>query len=64
MRTNLLEQFFLREDHPVRRVMAQAIILWYLQWEKDRRDPDDMMTQECPIFAADLPYELRETLDT
>lgn len=51
----------LRDDHPVRRVMAQAYVVWYLRREPD---PNDLMTQECPKFGADLLYEVKLTLDT
>ncbi|KAJ5497980.1 hypothetical protein N7453_007031 [Penicillium expansum] len=58
------EATFLSERHPVRRVMAQAFVLRYLQWEDDYESSDDLMTQEHPKFAADLLYEVRETLHT
>lgn len=54
----------LREGHPVRRVMAQAFVLWYLHCPKDDRSLDEFMTQECPKFGADILFELREMLDT
>ncbi|KAJ5977040.1 hypothetical protein N7501_000382 [Penicillium viridicatum] len=54
----------LREAHPVRRVMAQAFVLWYLHIPEDERDAGDLATQECPKFGADLLFELREMLDT
>ncbi|CAI7608913.1 unnamed protein product [Penicillium viridicatum] len=54
----------LREGHPVRRVMAQAFVLWYLHMPEDEREPDDLAVQEFPKFGADLLFELREMLDT
>ncbi|CRL26907.1 BTB/POZ fold [Penicillium camemberti] len=54
----------LREGHPVRRVMAQAFVLTYLQIPKDDRDSDDLGTEEFPKYGADLLFEVRELLDT
>ncbi|KUM64857.1 hypothetical protein ACN42_g2208 [Penicillium freii] len=54
----------LREGHPVRRVMAQAFVIWYLHIPEDERDAGDLATQECPKFGADLLFELREMLET
>ncbi|OQE17466.1 hypothetical protein PENFLA_c024G04641 [Penicillium flavigenum] len=54
---------FLRDGHPVRRAVAQALVAWYLQSENGGY-PSSTLTQEYPKFGADLLYEVRLALNT
>ncbi|KAJ6190742.1 hypothetical protein N7519_000763 [Penicillium mononematosum] len=54
---------FLRDGHPVRWIMAQALVFWYLRNENEEYPGFDV-AQGCPKFGVDLLHEVRLALNT